>query len=335
MAVFCLLSSSLKRPLGLLLLLLVIVTPADAGILVVAYVGGSQAALFDGDTYQLITTLPTGVGPHEVRVSPDGRYAYVANSGGGPQGVKGNSITVIDLRDRKVKATLSLGSYTSPHDVRVSRDGRRIWVVCAPAQTILELDSESGRILKTYKTERDGAWFLETTPDERKLYTPNLEGKSVSVIDRATGAVNVIPFDDAVYGIDRTPDGRQIWVTGPGIAVIDTATDRVVARIKTPEPEAGRIRLTADGKKAVVGFTDKVLVYDVATRAVVKEIPITASAKVITVSSDGRRAFLTNPGDKSVTVLDLVAGKQVTTFKTEHTPDGIAWADVRPPAGRK
>ena len=335
MAVFCLFSSSLRRFLGLSVLLLVIVPPADAGILVIAYIGGSQAALYDGDTYQLITILPTGAGPHEIRVSPDGRYAYVANSGGGSQGVKGNTITVIDLRNRKVKATLGLGSYTSPHDIRVSRDGRRIWVVCAPAQTILELDSESGNILKTYKTERDGAWFLETTPDERKFYTPNLEGKSVSVIDRATGAVNIIPFDAAVYGIDRTPDGRQIWVTGPGIAVIDTATDKVIARIKTPEPEAGRIRLTPDGKKAVVGFTDRVLVYDVATRAVVKEIRVAAGTKVLTVSSDGRRAFLTNPGDKSVVVLDLVAGQQVATFKTEHTPDGIAWVGGPSPAGRK
>ena len=311
----------------LLILSLMIASPADAGMLIIAYIGEAKAALVDGETYTVIATLPTGAGPHEIRVSPDKRYAYVAITGTGPEGVKGNAITVLDLRQRKVKANFDLGSYAQPHDVRVSRDGRRLWVVCAPAQTILELDAESGAILKTYKTNQDGSWFLEITPDERKFYTPNLEGKSVSVIDRATGAVKVLSFDGQVYGIDQTPDGRQIWITGPGIAVIDTATDEVIARIATPEANAGRIRLTADGNRAVVGLSNKVLVYDVKTRRLLHDIPIGIRPKVITVSSDSRRAFLTHPGDNKVTVIDLVAGKQVTTFATGKAPDGIAWAD--------
>ncbi|MCI0487828.1 MAG: beta-propeller fold lactonase family protein [Blastocatellia bacterium] len=317
----------LGRFFNLIVLILFAAISADAGILIVAYSGEARTALFDADTYKIIATLPTGTGPHEIRVSPDRRFAYVAISGTGPSGVKGNSITVIDIKNRKVKANFDLGDYTSPHDVRVSRDGRLIWVACAPARTILELDSASGKILKTYKTDQDGSWFLEITPDERKIYAPNLEGKSVSVIDRATGAVKVIPFEAPVYGIDITPDGRQIWVSGPGLAVIDTATDEVIARIKTTETATGRIRLAPDGKKVVVGMSKKVLVYDVETRQLTGEIDIGAQPKVITVSADSRRAFLTNPGNNSVTVVDLVAGKQVATFQTGKAPDGIAWVD--------
>lgn len=321
-------SVRLSRFLASMLLAVSVVSSAEAGVLVVAYNGEDQAALVDADSYKVLATLPTGAGPHEIRVSRDGRYAYVAISGGGPKKARGNSVTVLDLRKRKVKANFDLGSHT-PHDVRVSRDGRRIWVACAPSQTILELESESGEILKSYKTNQPGSWFLEVTPDERKIYTPNLEGKSVSVIDRATGATKVIPFEGEVYGIDITPDGRQIWVSGPGVAVIDTARDEVVARLKTNEPNVGRIRLTPDGKKAVLGpdSSNKVSVFDVRTRRLTVEIETGGGHKVITVSGDSRRAFLTNPNDNSVTVVDLSAGRQVTTFRTGKTPDGIAWAN--------
>ncbi len=321
-------SVRVRRFVGSLLLGLFVASSADAGVLVIAYNGEDRAALVDADSYKILAVLPTGPGPHEVRVSRGGRYAYVAISGGGPKKLRGNAVTVLDLRSRKVKANFDLGSHT-PHDVRVSRDGRVIWVACAPSQTILEMDSESGKILKSYKTNQAGSWFLELTPDERKIYTPNLEGKSVSVIVRATGETKVIPFEGEVYGIDITPDGRQIWVSGPGVAVIDTARDEVIARLKTAEPNVGRIRLTPDGKKAVLGpgNLNKVSVFDVRTRQLTKEIETGASHKVITVSADSRRAFLTNPEDNSVSVVDIVAGRHVSTFRTGKTPDGIAFAN--------
>jgi DNA-binding beta-propeller fold protein YncE len=289
---------------------------ARAGVLVVAHMGDSQVALVDGVTFQTLATLDAGKNPHEVRVSPDGRRAYVA---------AGKTITAVDLESRKVRATFDLGSY-SAHDIRVSRDGRRIWAACAPSQTILELDADAGKILRTYRTEQQGSWFVEVTPDERKLYAPNLEGRSVSVIDRATGEAKVIRFDHPVYGIDITPDGKQVWVSGRGLAVIDTATDAVTATVETTEPETGRLRLTSDGGKVVVALAKKLAVYDAKTRRLINETQLGASPKVLTLSADGRRAFLTNPADHSVSVVDIEAGKLLTTFRTGKTPDGIGWA---------
>lgn len=287
-----------------------------AGVLVIAHMGDSQVALVDGVTFQTLATLDAGKNPHEVRVSPDGRRAYVA---------AGKTITAVDVVGRKVRANFDLGSY-SAHDIRVSRDGRRIWAACAPSQTILELDADTGKILKTYRTDQQGSWFVEVTPDERKLYTPNLEGKSVSVVDRATGEVKVIRFDYPVYGIDITPDGKQVWVSGRDLAVVDTATDEVVFTVKTSEPETGRIRLTSDGKRVVVALAKKLAVYDAQTRRLINETELGASPKVMTLSADGRRAFLTNPEAHTVSVVDIEAGKLLATFRTGKTPDGIGWA---------
>ena len=291
--------------------------PAAAGLLAVAYMSESRVALVDGATYETLATVEVGKNPHEVRVSHDGRRAYVA---------AGKFVTAVDLQNRRVKATFDLGSY-SAHDIRVSRDGRRIWAACAGAQTVLELDAETGKTLATYRTEQQGSWFVEVTPNERKIYTPNLEGKSVSVIDRATGRVKVIRFEHPVYGIDITPDGRQVWVSGRDLAVIDTAADEVVATVKTSEAETGRLRLTGDGKKVVVALSKKLAVFDAATRRLIAETELGASPKVLALSGDGRRAFLTNPDDDSVSVVDIVAGKQLSTFKTGKKPDGIGWAN--------
>ena len=300
----------------LILFILATALPVDAGVLVIAYMGESRVVLVDGESYKTLATLETGKNPHEVRVSPDQRHAYVA---------AGKSITAIDLKQRKVKATFDLGSH-SAHDIRISRDGRILWLACAPTQAIVELDADTGRILKTYQTNQQGSWFVEVTPDERKFYTPNLEGKSVSVIDRATGTVKVIPFQHAVYGIDITPNGKQVWVSGGDLAAIDTTTDEVIARVKTSEAETGRIRLSSDGQKLVVALSKKLAVYDVKTRSLISETELSSSPKVLTLSADNRRALLTNPDDNSVSVVDIVAGKQLTTFTTGQKPDGIGWA---------
>jgi DNA-binding beta-propeller fold protein YncE len=290
---------------------------SNTGVLVIANMDEGRIVVVEGETYKTLATLETGKNPHEVRVSPDHRHAYVA---------AGKSITAIDIKERKVKATFDLGSH-SAHDIRVSRDGRRIWAACARTQVILELDSETGKILKTYPTNQEGSWFVEITPDERKIYTPNLEGKSVSVIELATGKVKVIPFEHPVYGIDITPDGKQVWVSGGDLAVIDTTRDEVIARVKTSEAETGRIRLTSDGQKLVVALTKKLAVFDVKTRSLINETELSSSPKVLTLSGDNRRALLTNPDDNSVSVVDIIAGRQLTTFQTGKKPDGIGWAN--------
>jgi DNA-binding beta-propeller fold protein YncE len=291
--------------------------PLRAGVLAIAYMDEAKVVLVDGKTYKTLAALDTGKNPHEVRVSPDRRRAYVA---------AGRTITVIDLKNRKIKANFDLGEY-SAHDIRVSRDGRRIWAACAGRESILELDSETGKTLRTYKTNQKGSWFIEITPDERKIYTPNLEGKSVSVINRETGEVKVTPFETPVYGIDITPDGKQVWVSGGDIGVIDTVTDEVIARVKTTEAETGRLRLTSDGKKVVIALSKKLVIYDVKTRRLLNEIELSASPKVMTISSDNRRAFLTNPNDNSVSVVGIAAGKQLTTFQMGRKPDGVGWVD--------
>lgn len=287
----------------------------SSGLLLIVSMDESRLDIIDEATLRTVASLNTGKGPHEVRVAPDGRIAYV---------VAGRTITAVDVSARTIKRTFDLGEFAA-HDVRVSRDGRQLWAACAPQQTVLELDAETGAVLNRFPTSRDGAWFVEVSPDETKLYTPNLEGTSVSVITRATAAVKVLPLDYRAYGIDRTPDGTHVLVSGRSVAVIDTSSDVVSRTIATTPPDTGRIRITPDGRRVVVAMEKSLAVFEIASGRLIRETPLPAKPKVMALSGDGRRAYLSNPADNSATIFDVEEGRVLNTVPTGRRPDGIAW----------
>ena len=288
----------------------------SSGLLLIVSMDESRVDIIDEATLGTLASLNTGKSPHEVRVAPDGRTAYV---------VAGPTITAIDLSSRTIKRTFDLGDF-SAHDVRISRDGRRFWAACARQQTVLEVDTENGAVLNRFPTTRDGAWFVEVNPAETKLYTPNLEGASVSVITRATKEVKVLPLEYRAYGIDVTADGRHVLVSGRSIAIIDTSRDAMSRTIATTPSDTGRIRITPDGRRVVVAMAKSIAVFEIASGRVIRETPLPARPKVMALSGDGRRAYLSNPEDHSATIVDLEEGRVLTTVKTGRRPDGIAWS---------
>jgi hypothetical protein len=111
------LSSALGIACGLLLLIALVPRPAAAGTLIVANKAEATVSLIDVDSGEVRATLPTGTGPHEVAVSPDGRLAVVADYGGG--GAPGSTLTLIDVPGALVVRTIDLGEYRRPHKERI------------------------------------------------------------------------------------------------------------------------------------------------------------------------------------------------------------------------
>lgn len=102
------------------------------GQIVVALAGVHEVAVSGRPGWEY---LPVGPGPRAVVTTPDGLRAYVANT-------YGDSVTVLDLKDRKVVAEVSLGPQPelTPadrgemlfHDARLSHDG---WLSCHSCHT--------------------------------------------------------------------------------------------------------------------------------------------------------------------------------------------------------
>ncbi len=321
------------------LLAVTLATPALAGVVVVLNKSDHEAALVDPATLEVLAKLPTGKGPHEAATSPDGRYAYVSNYGSfavfregeRPQMQPGNTITVLDLKERKVKATFDLGKYTQPHGIWVSRDGSRVWVTCEGAKAVLELDAASGEILKAWETNQEVSHMVAPTPDEKKLYVANIGSGSVTVIDRSTDIVKSIPTGAGAEGIDVAPSGKEVWVSNRAshtVAVIEVATDRVLVTFESGGQMPIRVKFTPDGKQAWVSNarSNLVTVFDAATRQLAGKVEVGAVPVGILMSPDGQRAFVANTNDNKVTVLDVPAKKILRTFTTGTEPDGMAWA---------
>lgn len=321
----------------LLALALCAAVPAAADTLIVLNKSDHEAALVDPDGYTVAAKLPTGKGPHEVAVSPDGRFAYVSNYGsfrifqGQQQSEPGNTITVLDLKERKVAATFELGEYRQPHGLHTSRDGKLLWVTCEGAQAVLELDAASGKVLKAWKTGQRTSHMVVPSRDEKKLYVTNIGSGSVTIIERATDAVKSLPTGNGAEGIAVSPDGREVWVTNRGantLSVIDTATDTVVAGFESGGTMPIRAKFTPDGKEVWVSNarSNSVTLFDAASRKLLATIEVGAIPVGIQMTPDGRRAFVANTNDNRVTVLDVPARKVLRSFQTGAEPDGMAWA---------
>ena len=79
--------------------------PAATDRLLVGNKAEHSLSIFDPVTRKELAVLPTGKGPHEIAISPDGRTAVVSNYGAEEPG---RSLTVVDVLAAKVLRTIEL-----------------------------------------------------------------------------------------------------------------------------------------------------------------------------------------------------------------------------------
>jgi YVTN family beta-propeller protein len=328
---------------ALLATLVAIAAPALADHLVVLNKSGHEAALVDPVTLEVSARLPTGQGPHEVAVSPDGRRAWITNYGAyaifkegeAPKIDPGRTLTVLDLERRRVVRTIDLGEHRSPHGIAVSRDGRSVWVTCERNQAVLELDAGSGAVRRRWNTGQEVSHMLAVTPDERKIFVANIRSGTATVIDRASGAVRSLATGAGAEGIAVTPDGSEVWVTNRGantLSVIDAARDSVIATFGSGGEFPIRVKFTPDGREAWVSNarSNRVTVFDAGTRDSLSSVDVGRMPVGIEMSPDGARVFVANTNDDQVTEIRAADRAVVRTFTTGREPDGMAWAAARP-----
>ena len=288
----------------------------------------NTAVFVDAKTYEVGAKLPTGAGPHEVAVSPDGRLAYVANYG--TRDNPGHTLTVIDIRARSVARTIDLGEFRRPHGIHVSRDGKLVWVTCEANQSVIGVDTATGKVVESFLTGQEVSHMVVPSADENKLYVANIGSGTVSVVDRKTKVVKNLVTGKGAEGIDLSPDGRWVWVTNREantLSVIDAANDAVTASFPSGGLMPIRVKFQPDGKAALVSLarSNKVMLFDVATRKPIQEIEAGSTPVGILVTPDGQRAFVANTMSNHISVIDLSTGKVVATFSPGTEPDGMAW----------
>ena len=288
-------------------------------------------AFVDPATMKVVSTIPTGEGPHEIDVTSDGKTALVANYGVGPR--PGNTVMVVDVAARKERKRLQLPGLWRPHGMYAV--GSNIYFTTEGSRTVQRYDAANDRIDWISGTGQDGTHMVVVSKDEKKIYTANIGSNSVSVIDvtrmPVQSTVKQITVGAGPEGIDLSPDGKELWVAsradGP-MSIIDTSIDRVVGNITTDTKMANRVKFTRDGKRVLVSDPPNatILVYDAASHELVKTIKTEKGPAGILIAPDGKTAYIACAEGGVVQVLDLGSLAIAGSIATGNVPDGMAWA---------
>lgn len=293
----------------------------------------STLAFVDPASLQVLTKIPTGNAPHEVAVSTDGRVALVANYGTGPE--PGSTLSIIDMAGRKELKRLAL-PLLRPHGTYAI--GNHIYFTAEGSRVVARYDVAGGAIDWISGTGANVTHMVVVTAGEKKIYTANIGSDSVSVLDLANApraiALTQIAVGKGPEGIDLSPDGKELWVAHRGdgaLSVIDTATDKVIQTITTGTKMANRVKFTRDGKRVLISDvpSNQVLVYDAATKQLMKKIETEAGPEGILIVPDGKRAFVACANAGKVVVLDLETLTITGSVTTGNQPDGMAWVSER------
>ena len=272
-------------------------------ILLVANKHSNTLSFVDPATFKVLTTIPTGPNPHEMVVTPDQKFAYLSN-----YAPPGNSISVVDLTQRKHVKQISTGEYGRIHGCAISHDGKNAYFTAGQSGYVIEVDTKTNEVTRAIPTHAKISHMVYISPDDKLLYTANIVSENVSVIDRASGElITQISCGAGVEGMAFTPDGKYLWAanqTAGTITIIDVATHMPIETFGCPGMPV-RIKFTSDGKLAIVaGWTKEgtLTVVDVASRKEIKRITVGDFAIGVELTPDGKYAFVGCEDSKTATV---------------------------------
>ena len=325
------------------------------GTLLVLNKSDDTVSLVDLATKEIRATLPTGDGPHEVAVSPDGKTAVVSNYGDSQH--PGNTLTVIDVPSKKVVRTIELGHYSRPHGVAWLQ-GNDVAVTVEASKALLVVDTSEGKIKHVIATDQVGSHMVAVSPKHRRAFTANIGSGSTTVVDlTANKRITDVATGKGAEGIAVAPDGSEVWVTNRDantISVVDPATLEITATLQPGEIPI-RVKFTPDGTRALISNarSGDVAVFDTVTKKLVGRVPMQAAGEelprnetrpLVSQFGDGpvpvgilmpeplSVAFVANTNADTVTVIDLETLKIVGRLKAGREPDGLGYSTLTLPA---
>lgn len=342
-----------RRPLALVPLLVlalaaIFAARAPADTLLVANKADATLSLIDLETGEVAATLPTGDGPHEVAVSPDGRRALVTDYG--TRGAPGSTLTLVDVAGARVLDTIELGRFTRPHGILWLDDHRAV-VTAEGAKSLVTVDVDSGEVVSHVETGQEVSHMVAVAPGGDRAYVTNLGSGSTTAIDLAEGKVlGTVETGAGTEGVAVTPDGSQVWVTNREagtVSLIDPARLEVVTTL----PSEGfpiRAEVTPDGRWVLVtnARAGDLTVIDTEKREVARRLALEMEVEEtegrlfgdrfgdssvpigIEISRDGKRAWIAHAQADAIQVLDLESWEPAGRFRAGHEPDGMAYSPL-------
>jgi DNA-binding beta-propeller fold protein YncE len=255
--------------------------------------------------------------PTTISVTPDGQFAFVANSDFHGDHPRVNVISVVHTPT--MNRITDIPACDMPHGVRVNRAGTRIYVSCMHSDEILQVDVATFRVARRARTGEGYAvtatgpahhgpatplvsgvakecspTFVSVSPDDRRLYVACNYGNNIQIWDTAAlTLIKEVPVGNGAYNVEPSPDGKLILVTNKkdqSVSLVDAVRLTEVARIRTSKKVVHGIAYSPDGRLAYVSSesvgTDPgaIDVIDLARRKIVGSIAVRGQPAGITVA---------------------------------------------------
>jgi YVTN family beta-propeller protein len=307
----------------------ILAAQSTTGRLLVLNKEDATLAIVDPASGRMLGTVPTGQGPHEIVTSTDGTLAFASNYGTGP--APGHTISMIDLASQKELRRIDVAPLSRPHGLAFANG--KLYFSAEADKKIARYDPATNKVDWQFETGQMGTHMVLPARDVRTIFTSNIGSDSVSLIQQGADGQwtqTVIPVGKGPEGIDLAPNGREVWSAHSrdgGVSVIDVPTKKVTHTINVGTKRSNRIKLTPDGKLALVSDIDagELVVLDTATYKEFKRIPVGKSPEGVLITPDGSRAFVAVTGDNHVAVIDLKTWQVSKKLSTGTGPDGMAW----------
>src|SRR2546422_6900352 len=294
---------------------------------------GDTVSIIDPVTNKVVGEVKGIEVNHGAAAAPDGSRLYVSNEAE-------STLDVVDGKTLKVTNKIKLSGH--PNNISIGRDGRRVYVSIAAAPGAVDvIDTLTLQRVKSINV-RGNVHNTYVTPDGKFVVAGSVVGKTVTVIDAQTDDIAwVLEFDLGVrpMAFEKGPDGstKRIFVQLSdlnGFAVVDFATHKEVSRIELPKLAPGKapfmsggnvshgLAVTSDGKMLVVNsrLNSAVYAYSLPDLKLLGSAEVGKAPDWVTLTPDGKTAYVANAQSNSVSVIDLKAMKEVTRIPVGQVP---------------
>lgn len=335
------------RSLTAVITALLLVPGAEGATLAVANKAEATVSLIDLGSGDVVATLPAGEGPHEIGISPNGRFALVTNYGTRERG--GNSLTLIDIPTAGVVKTIDLGDYGRPHGVEWL-DDESAAVTVEASKALIVVDVAREKVTQVIGTDQEISHMVALDPERGRAYTANIGSGSVTVLDLGRGIREAnIATGDGAEGIAVSASGEHIWVTNRGadtITILDADTLEPAGEIGS---EGFPIRATATpGGQVLVtrARAGDLAIYDAASFEELRVVAFDLGAMDVEerlfgdrfgdssvpigviVDAEGEFAWVAHANADVITEIDLGTGEITRMLRAGKEPDGMGFSPL-------
>jgi YVTN family beta-propeller protein len=319
-----------KRYLALLLAL-----PLTAGTVRIIQTNsaGDNVSIIDPATNKVVGVINGIEVNHGATSAPDGSHYYVSNEAE-------STLDVVDTKTLKVTRNIPLTGH--PNNISISKDGRRVYVSIAAAPGAVDvIDTTSMERVKSIPV-KGAVHNTYVTPDGKFVVAGSIPSKTITVIDQQTETPAwSLTMDLGIrpMAFSTNPDGSTKWIfvqlTGfNGFAVVDFATHKEINRIKLPELPPGKapflvggneshgMAITSDGKTLIVNsrLNTAIYSYSLPDLKLLGSVEVGLSPDWVTLTPDGKKAYVANAGSNSVSVVDIQSMKETTRIPVGQVP---------------